>query len=127
MAAQMLPAKLKPDMLVLATAISSASNSWRAACATGAKLDWPAKADRRLPVERMLPDGSCLSTVFDSEDKRRTSGQILRVIEYMLEDSATPTEGSYRLVTNILDPTQAPLQPARGQAQDEQLQRPRSG
>lgn len=108
MAAQLLPTKLKPDMLVLADRNFFGFKLWRAACATGAKLAWRAKADRTLAVDRMLPDGSYLSTVFDSEDRRRSSGQVVRVIEYMLKGSATPSEGSYRLVTNILDPTQAP-------------------
>jgi hypothetical protein len=108
MAAQMLPSALKPDMLVLADRNFFGFKLWQTACATGAKLAWRAKADRKLPVDRMLPDGSYLSTVFDSADKRRASGQVIRVIEYTLKDSATPTEGSYRLVTNILDATQAP-------------------
>ena len=108
MAAQMLPSALKPDMLVLADRNFFGFKLWQTACATGAKLAWRAKADRKLPVDRMLADGSFLSTVFDSADKRRASGQVIRVIEYTLKDSATPTEGSYRLVTNILDATQAP-------------------
>ena len=108
MAAQMLPSALKPDMLVLADRNFFGFKLWQTACATGAKLAWRAKADRKLPVDRMLPDGSYLSTVFDSADKRRASGQVIRVSEYTLKDSATPTEGSYRLVTNILDATQAP-------------------
>jgi hypothetical protein len=95
-------------MLVLADRNFFGFKLWRTACATGAKLAWRAKADRKLPVDRMLPDGSYLSTVFDSADKHRASGQIIRVIEYTLKDSATPSEGNYRLVTNILDATQAP-------------------
>lgn len=108
MAAQLLPTALKPDMLVLAERNFFGFKLWQAACATGAKLAWRAKADRKLPVDQLLPDGSYLSTVFDSEDKRRTRGQTVRVIEYTLKDSATSTEGCYRLVTNILDATQAP-------------------
>jgi hypothetical protein len=108
MAAQLLPTTLKPDMLVLADRNFFGFKLWQAACATGARLAWRAKADRKLPVDRMLPDGSYLSTVFDSADKRRASGHVIRVIEYTLKDSATPTEGSYRLVTNMLDPLQAP-------------------
>lgn len=108
MAAQMLPSALKPDMLVLADRNFFGFKLWQTACATGAKLAWRVKADRKLPVDRMLPDGSYLSTVLDSANKRRASGQVIRVIEYTLKDSATPTEGSYRLVTNILDATQAP-------------------
>jgi Insertion element 4 transposase N-terminal/Transposase DDE domain len=108
MAAELLPAKLKPDMLVLADRNFFGFKLWRIACASGAKLAWRVKADRKLPVEQMLPDGSYLSTVFDHEDRRRSAGQIVRVIDYTLTGSATPTEDSYRLVTNILEPVQAP-------------------
>ena len=108
MAAQLLPRALKPDMLVLADRNFFGFKLWRIACATQAKLVWRAKADRKLAVDRRLPDGSYLATVFDSEDKRRTDGQVVRVVEYGLENSATPTERSYRLVTNILDPNLAP-------------------
>jgi hypothetical protein len=108
MAAQMLPAKLKPDMLVLADRNFFGFKLWQTACATGAKLVWRAKADRKLPVDRMLSDGSYLSRVFASTDKRRICGQVIRVIEYTLKNSAMPTEGGYRLVTNMLDESQAP-------------------
>ena len=108
MAAQLLPAKLKPGMLVLADRNFFGFKLWQTACATGAKLVWRAKTDRKLPVERMLPDGSYLSTIFDSEDRHRRIGKTVRVIEYALQDSATPTQDSYRLVTNILDPADAP-------------------
>ena len=108
MAAELLPVKLKPDMLVLADRNFFGFKLWQIACASGAKLAWRVKADRKLPVERMLPDGSYLSTVFDSQDRRRSAGQIVRVIDYALTGSATPTEDSYRLVTNILEPAHAP-------------------
>ena len=109
MAAQLLPTKLEPNMLVLADRNFFGFKLWRVACTTGAKLVWRAKAGRKLAVDEVLPDGSYLSTVYDSEDKRRVSGQVVRVIEYGLLQSATPPpEDGYRLVTNILDPTQAP-------------------
>jgi hypothetical protein len=108
MAARLLPAKLKPDMLLLADRNFFGFKLWQIACASGARLVWRVKAGRKLPVEQVLGDGSYLSTVFDSEDRRRSAGQAVRVIDYELRDSATPTEDSYRLVTNILDPLQAP-------------------
>ena len=49
-----------------------------------------------------------MSTVYDSDDRARRSGQQVRVIDYTLKDSATPVQDSYRLVTNILDPEAAP-------------------
>ena len=108
MAAQLLPAKLQPDMLVLADRNFYGFKLWRIACASGAKLAWRVKSNLKLPVQRMLSDGSFLSSVFDSEDRQRRAGQIVRVIDYTLHDSATPVQDSYRLVTNILDPEQAP-------------------
>ena len=108
MAAQMLPAKLKPGMLVLADRNFYGFKLWLLACATGAKLAWRVKSNLKLPVQQVLHDGSYLSKVFDSSDKHRSAGQIVRVIDYTLQDSATPAQDSYRLVTNILDPAEAP-------------------
>lgn len=108
MAARMLPTALQPDMLLLADRNFFGFKLWQMACATGAKLVWRVKADRKLPVEQRLPDGSYLSTVFDSEDRHRRAGQIMRVIEYTLQDSATPPQECYRLLTNLLAPDEAP-------------------
>lgn len=59
-------------------------------------------------MQRTLPHGSFLSTVFDSEDRQRRAGHTVRIIEYALHGSATPVQDSCRLITNILDPEQAP-------------------
>jgi len=109
MASRLLPRKLAPDMLVLADRGFYGFKLWSIACATGAKLAWRMRSTMTLPIERTLPDGSYLSTVFDSGDyKRDRVGQTVRVVEYRLTNSATPTQDSYRLVTNILDPEDAP-------------------
>ena len=108
LATQMLPAKLKPGMLVLADRNFFGFKLWKIACASGAKLAWRAKADRKLPVETLLADGSYLTTIFDSDDKSHRAGQVIRVVEYELTGSVAPTQDSYRLVTNILDPKEAP-------------------
>jgi Insertion element 4 transposase N-terminal/Transposase DDE domain len=108
MAIELLPAKLRPDMLVLADRNFYSFKLWQAACATGAKLAWRVKSTLGLPLQRLLGDGSYLSTVFYSEDRARKNGQTVRVIDYTLHDSATPTQDSYRLVTNLLDPESAP-------------------
>lgn len=107
MASQLLPRKLAPDMLVLADRGFYGFKLWRIACATGAKLAWRVRSTIKLPIEKALPDGSYLSTVFDSDDRQRV-GQTVRVVDYLLTNSATPTQDSYRLVTNILDPEDAP-------------------
>ena len=49
-----------------------------------------------------------VTTIFDSNDKSHRAGQVIRIVEYELTESATPTQDSYRLVTNILDPKEAP-------------------
>jgi hypothetical protein len=108
MAAELLPAKLNGDMLVMADRNFYSFKLWQAACASSAKLLWRVKSNLGLPVEQELADGSCLSTVFDSEDRARRNGQRVRVIDYTLKDSASPVQDSYRLVTNILDPEAAP-------------------
>lgn len=108
MAARLLPAKLGADMLVLADRNFYGFKLWQIACASGARLAWRVKSNLQLPVQQTLPDGSYLSTVFDSVDRARHSGQTVRVIDYTLQDSATPTQHRYRLVTNLLDPAAAP-------------------
>src|SRR5881296_2497655 len=79
MAAELLPAKLKPGMLVLADRGFYGFKLWRIACLTQARLLWRVTANLGLPVDKLL-----------------------------LEGSATPGEDSYRLVTNLLDPQSAP-------------------
>lgn len=108
MAAELLPAKLTSDMLVLADRGFYGFKLWQKAGASGAKLLWRVTSTLNLSVEQVLPDGSYLSRVYDSEDKRKQNGQRVRVIDYTLKDSATPAKDSYRLVTNILDPQNAP-------------------
>ena len=107
MAAELLPAKLAGDMLVMADRNFYGFKLWQKACASAAKLLWRVKSNLGLPVQHELADGSYLSTVYDSDDRTRRSGQQVRVIDYTLKDSATPVQDSYRLVTNILDPEAA--------------------
>ena len=108
MAGKLLPAKLTPGMLVLADRNFYGFKLWRLACASGAKLVWRVKANLKLAVHDMLADGSYLSSVFDSTNRARSAGQLVRVIDYTLEDSATLVQDSYRLVTNILESSAAP-------------------
>ncbi len=110
MAAQLLPGKLAPNMLVLADRNFYGFRLWKAACESGAKLLWRVKSNLILNREQELPDGSYLSTVYDSQDRRRQSGVKVRVIDYTLVASAKPVEDSYRLVPNILEHEAAPAQ-----------------
>ena len=61
-----------------------------------------------LPPERVLPDGSSLSTVYPSPTtrRRREQGIVVRVVEYTLDGvdtTAGPGRERYRLVTSLLD------------------------
>ena len=58
MATELLPAKLKPDMLVVADRSFYSFTLWQATCATGARLAWRVKFTLGLPVEQLLSDGS---------------------------------------------------------------------
>ena len=110
MAAERLPSWLRKDMLVMADRGFYSFKLWTLACLSGAALLWRVSSTIKLPAQQVLSDGSYLSTVFDSEDTARRHGRTVRVVEYTLADSAVPTQDSYRLVTTLLDPEQAPGQ-----------------
>jgi hypothetical protein len=110
LAHKVLPA-LKEGMLCLADRNFFGFDLWNEARASGADLLWRVKRNLRLPCEERLSDGSYLSTIYrsDKERRRRSNGVRVRVIEYTLEGVAG-AEPIYRLVTSILDPSQAPAQ-----------------
>ncbi|MCW5979769.1 MAG: IS4 family transposase [Bryobacteraceae bacterium] len=100
---------LRKGMLCLADRFFPGYKLWRTASQTGADLLWRTRQNARLDVDRRLPDGSYLSRIYASTSDRRNqrSGITVRVIDYRLKDvkDAAPI---YRLITTILDPTQAP-------------------
>ncbi|MGH9477504.1 MAG: IS4 family transposase [Terriglobales bacterium] len=100
---------LRPGMLCLADRNFFGWALWRQAQATGADLLWRMKKNMRVACERRLDDGSYLGHVYSSERDRRhrSNGTAVRVIDYRLE-GVEGAEPVYRLVTTILDPTQAP-------------------
>jgi hypothetical protein len=110
MAAERLPGWLDKTMLLLADRGFYSFKLWQLACETGAALLWRVASNIKLPRQQILPDGSYLSTIYDSTDTARKHGQTVRVIEYALDDSATPTQDSYRLLTTLLDASEAPAQ-----------------
>jgi hypothetical protein len=101
---------------------------WQAAAATGAALLWRVKADLRLPVLELLPDGSYLSVVARPalHDKARNkliaaarAGEYLdpgqavrvRVIEYEIPDrDGDGSSELIALITTVTDPTAASAQ-----------------
>ena len=61
------------------------------------------RANYRLPVEALLPDGSYLSIFYAStaDQRHKTNGVRVRVIEYTIENH--PKGETYRLMTTLLD------------------------
>jgi hypothetical protein len=98
---------LRAGMLLLADRGFYGFELWQAARAGGAELLWRMRKSTALPVTRVLPDGSYLSTVHAERDRRsRRNPVVVRVIEYTLARTGDATV--YRLLTTLLDPEQAP-------------------
>ena len=109
--AKRLVAALQPGMLCLADRGFTAHPLFSAAAATGAALLWRAKNNAVLPVLETLPDGSFRSELVATPDKYRREDVLpVRVVEYAIDDEGRPgaIDTTYRLLTTILDPTQAP-------------------
>jgi hypothetical protein len=117
--------RLEEDWLLIADRGFYNWPDWQAATATGAALLWRVKADLRLPVLDLLPDGSYLSVVARPtlHDKARNkliaaarAGEYLdpaqamrvRVIEYEIPDrDGDGTRELIALITTITDPALA--------------------
>ena len=99
--ARVLTRSLRPGMLLLADRNYAAADLLAAFTATGAHLLIRAKANRRLPILRRLPDGSWLS---------RIGALPIRVIEAQISITTTTgtRTGHYRLITTLLDPDTHP-------------------
>ena len=100
----------RPGMLVLADRNFFSFDLWEEARATGAELVWRTKSNHNLPVDERLADGSYLSHVQASKDRKGLHPVTVRVVEYGLDDPGRPQseDVTYRLVTTILDPGSAP-------------------
>ena len=124
--ARRLFSRLEEDWLLIADRGFYNWLDWQAAAATGAALLWRVKADLRLPVLELLPDGSYLSVVArpalhgKARDKliaAARAGEYLdpaqaarvRVIEYEIPDRDGDGE-LIALITTITDPAAASAQ-----------------
>jgi hypothetical protein len=107
--AQAVVPSLSKGMLCLADRFFPSYKLWQTATRTGADLLWRTRQNARLDLDRRLPDGSYLSRIYASTSDRRNQrkGIVVRVIDYRLKD-VPDAEPIYRLITTILDPTQAP-------------------
>jgi Insertion element 4 transposase N-terminal/Transposase DDE domain len=106
---------LGPGMLALADRGLFAIELWRQALASGAQLLWRVKTGRgapTLPVDQILSDGSWrsrLGVISDRSHQRRREPIVVRMVDYTIDDPGRPGHRQhYRLVTSMLDPTQAP-------------------
>jgi Insertion element 4 transposase N-terminal/Transposase DDE domain len=102
---------LGPQVLLLADRQFVDANLWRQAAATGAQLLWRTRTNAVLPVLETFDDGSYLSQIAAATDRRHgVAPTMVRVVEYTLgKDPGRPAAPApYRLLTTILDPTQAP-------------------
>ncbi len=99
---------LHEGMLLLVDRGFSGYDLWQRAAATGAQLCWRTKSNAVLPVTTSLKDGSYLSAL---QPPRGNPGEpiVVRVVEYTLSHpSRAQDEAPIRLITTLLDPTQAP-------------------
>jgi hypothetical protein len=100
---------VREGMLCLADRNFFSYKMWKQAAKPQVALLWRVKAGLNFPCHRRLPDGSYLSKIYRSTYDRQKdrNGMVVRVIEYTLDEIAD-TEPMYRLLTTILDPTDAP-------------------
>ena len=109
LARQLLPS-LSKGMLLLAGRYYFGFDIWEEASASGAELVWRTKSDHSLPVDGRLADGSYLSHVQPSAGRKGERRVAVRVVEYHIDDPGRPRgeDASYRLITTILAPEDAP-------------------
>jgi hypothetical protein len=93
---------LGSGMLLIADRGLHGFELWTEAAATGADLLWRVKANTVLPVDRLLADGSYLSHIAASADRKKARPVLVRAVEYTLPGSSEV----YRLITTICDPEQ---------------------
>jgi hypothetical protein len=106
--AQQVINKLNQTMLCIADRGIFSYSLWKQACDLGAALLWRARRDIILPIEKVLSDGSYLSTFSTYRMKRKNESKRVRVIEYLITGIENKEPSLYRLVTTILDPHLAP-------------------
>ncbi|WNM30935.1 IS4 family transposase [Streptomyces sp. Li-HN-5-11] len=102
-----LPRSCDAGQLVLADREFLGVPLWRAFTAGGADLLWRVPANRVLPVERMLRDGSWLSRIHARTDPAHRDPVTVRVVAYQLHGTGRAAE-DYRLVTTLLDARRYP-------------------
>ena len=124
--ARPLYARLEEDWLLIADRNFYNWADWCAAAGSGAALLWRVKADLRLPVLELLPDGSYASVLVSpkirgkaraalieaaraGDDLDEDQARYVRVVEYEVPDRDGDGKGELiALITTITDPAAAP-------------------
>jgi hypothetical protein len=100
--------RLKAGTLNLADRLYPSYNTWCLARSAGAHLVWRVSKNFRLDPIEHFKDGSYLAKLYqyDEKTKKRIVDEsvAVRVIEYKVSGS----KETYRLITTLLDPKQAP-------------------
>lgn len=96
---------LQKDMLLLADRGFGCYPFFSECIKTGASLVFRIRSNMKFAKEKILPDGSFLSTFYPgAEQRKKTNGIPVRVIEYAIKGSSE----KYRLITSILKEEDAP-------------------
>lgn len=100
--AKLLLKDFSKGMLCLMDRLFFSFHFWREASATGADLLCRVKKSLILPAEKILSDGSYLSTIYASTKDRRhkVNGIKVRIIKYQISKQ---NESNYILMTTLLD------------------------
>jgi hypothetical protein len=101
---QLLPLLGKDDILLADRGFPS-YKLWKEAEATGAALLWRVNSSFKLPIIKRLPDGTFLSQL---HGRRKHERATVRVIEFSVTDDDGGTSELFCLITNLLDPGEAP-------------------
>ena len=99
--------RLDCHMLCMADRNFLGAKLFQDASAKGAKLLWRATKTFKLLPEKRLPDGSYLTRIYASDDRKRGNPVHVRVIEYLVDGT---TNEIVRLVTNWTDHNEAPAE-----------------
>ena len=99
-------ASLRRNMLCLADRNFFSYELWQQFSATGAALAWRLRKQINVVKTRQLADGSYLGKIYPTKKhaKRDEGGIAVRLIEYRIDGYRE----TYRLLTTILNPAQAP-------------------
>jgi hypothetical protein len=103
--------RLDPGMLLLADRGIYGFDMWTRAAATGADLLWRVNSALSPRHLEALEDGSWLARIVPAsgKDRQQRTPPTVRVIDYTLDDGRENPEQN-RLLTTILDPSDAPTQ-----------------